>query len=262
MLRGNYIHDNNNRDVPGNGLGLVGAGAVVAGGSNDAIVNNRFVNNGAWAVALVPYISSVQNGPTDCTSAGGVWDNPFVDLLAGGSACFFNALGSNVHDNVFIGNGSFSQPTNGDLADLSDFSAIGIPPAAPGQGNCWHSNVDPAGVSSAPPNLEKSNGDCATAPRVPPSPTRFSARSCATCISCPRATRSATERFIRSKTHCSHSCRCRRSRRCPIRGRRFPAPYPGAFPDIIRPELRSSIRAIDYPIRRVPAVHRQDGDTT
>jgi hypothetical protein len=163
MLTGNYVHDNNNRDVPGNGLGLVGAGAVVAGGSHDTIVNNRFVNNGAWAVALVPYISGVQNGPSDCTSAGGVWDNPFVDSLAGGPACFFNALGSNVHDNVFAGNGSFGQPTNGDLADLSDFSAIGIPAAAPGQGNCWHDNVDPAGVSSAPPNLEQTNGDCATA---------------------------------------------------------------------------------------------------
>jgi hypothetical protein len=163
MLTGNYIHDNNNRDVPGNGLGLVGAGAVVAGGNHDTIVNNRFVNNGAWAVALVPYISGVENGPSDCISAGGVWDNAFVDVLAGGSACFFNAFGSNVHDNVFIGNGSFSQPTNGDLADLSDFSAIGIPPAAPGQGNCWHNNVDPAGVSSAPPNLQQTNGDCATA---------------------------------------------------------------------------------------------------
>jgi hypothetical protein len=163
MLTGNYIHDNNNRDVPGNGLGLVGAGAVVAGGSHDTIVNNRFVNNGAWAVALVPYVSGVENGPSDCTSAGGVWDNPFIDVLGGGPACFFNAFGSNVHDNVFIGNGSFSQPTNGDLADLSDFSAIGIPPAAPGQGNCWHNNSDPAGVSSAPPNLQQTNGDCATA---------------------------------------------------------------------------------------------------
>jgi hypothetical protein len=163
IATGNFIHDNNNRDVPGNGLGLVGAGIVVAGGRHDTIANNWFQNNGAWAVALVPFISGVQNGPADCTSAGGVWDNAFVDGLAGGPACFFNDFGSDVHDNVFVGNGSFQQPTNGDLADLSDFSAVGLPVAAPGQGNCWHNNQDPAGVSSAPPNLQQTNGDCATA---------------------------------------------------------------------------------------------------
>ena len=163
VVTGNYIHDNNNRDVPGNGLGLVGAGVVVAGGRHDTVTNNLFADNGAWAVAMVPYISGVASGPADCTSAGGVWDNPFTDMLAGGPACFFNDYGSNVHDNVFRGNGSFNNPTNGDLADLSDFSAVGIPAAAPGQGNCWHNNVDPAGVSSSPANLQQTNGDCATA---------------------------------------------------------------------------------------------------
>ncbi len=163
VVTGNYIHDNNNRDVPGNGLGLVGAGIVVAGGSHDTITRNLFVNNGAWAVALVPYITGVANGPADCTSGGGVWDNPFVDSLAGGPACFFNDYGSDVHGNLFRGNGSFGQPTNGDLADLSDFSAAGLPAAAPGQGNCWRANIDPAGVSSAPANLEQTNGNCATA---------------------------------------------------------------------------------------------------
>ncbi len=159
-ITGNYIHDNNNRDVPGNGLGLVGAGVVVAGGRNDTIANNQFARNGAWAVALVPYITGAEV-PTDCTGAGGVWDNPVIDSLAGGPACFFNAYGSNVHDNAFTGNGSFGNATNGDLADLSDFTAIGIPPSTPG--NCWHDNSDPAGVTSSPPNLQQTNGDCATA---------------------------------------------------------------------------------------------------
>ncbi len=63
---------------------------------------------------------------------------------------------------LFRRNGSFGQPTNGDLADLSDFAA-GIPTAAPGQGNCWHANMDPAGVTSSPANLEETNGNCATA---------------------------------------------------------------------------------------------------
>jgi hypothetical protein len=163
LVTGNYIHDNNNRDVPGNGLGLVGAGVVVAGGANDTIEHNLFANNGAWAVALVPYVSGVQDSPADCTGGGGTWDNPFIDALAGGPACFFNAYGSQVAFNTFTGNGSFHQPTNGDLADLSDFSAVGLPVAAAGQGNCWHGNTDPAGVSSSPPSLEATNGDCATA---------------------------------------------------------------------------------------------------
>jgi hypothetical protein len=163
VVQHNFIHDNNNRDVPGNGLGLVGAGLVVAGGRNDTIQQNLFVSNGAWAVALVPFISGVASGPSDCTSAGGVWDNPFVDALGGGPACFFNDFGSNTHGNLFQKNGSFGQPTNGDLADLSDFSAVGIPAASPGQGNCWHGNIDPAGVSSSPANLQQTNGNCATA---------------------------------------------------------------------------------------------------
>jgi hypothetical protein len=163
VVTGNYIHDNNNRDVPGNGLGLVGAGVVVAGGANDTIEHNVFANNGAWAVALVPYVSGVQNGPADCTNGGGTWDNPFVDALNGGPACFFNDYGTEVAFNSFSGNGFFNQPTNGDLADLSDFSAVGLPAAAAGQGNCWHDNTDPHGVSSAPPNLQTTNGDCSTA---------------------------------------------------------------------------------------------------
>ena len=163
VLTGNYIHNNNNRDVPGNGLGLVGAGVVVAGGANDTIDHNVFVDNGAWGVLLVPFISGVQNSPSDCTDGGGTWDNAFIDSLAGGPACFFNDHGSEVAFNSFTDNGSFGQPTNGDLADLSDFSAVGLPVAAPGQGNCWHSNTDPSGVSSTPPSLQTTNGDCATA---------------------------------------------------------------------------------------------------
>ena len=42
-------------------------------------------------------------------------------------------------------------PTNGDLADLSDLHD---------PGNCWHGNTDPAGVTSAPADLQVSHAAC------------------------------------------------------------------------------------------------------
>ena len=41
-----------------------------------------------------------------------------LDSLGGGPACFFNDYASNVRGNVLHGNGSFGQPTNGDLVVL------------------------------------------------------------------------------------------------------------------------------------------------
>jgi hypothetical protein len=162
VVTGNYFHDNNNRDVPGNGLGLVGVGMLVLGGRHDTITGNLFARNGAWAAVADIWFSGVQNGPADCTSGGGIWDNPYADTLGGGPTCFFSDFGNVFAGNVFAGNGFFGQPTNGDLADLSDFSAVGIPAPAPGQGNCWHGNIDPSGVTSWPAGLQQTNGNCAT----------------------------------------------------------------------------------------------------
>lgn len=163
VITHNYFHDNNNRDVPGNGLGLLGVGVLVAGGRNDTITGNLFARNGAWAAVLDFFFTGVQNGPADCTSGGGVWNNPYADSIGGGPTCFFTDFGSNVSGNVFVGNGFFGQPTNGDLADLSDFSAVGIPAPPPGHGNCWHGNIDPSGVTSWPAGLQQTSGNCATA---------------------------------------------------------------------------------------------------
>ena len=49
----NYVHDNNNANVPGHGsaeLGPPGTGLVISGGRYDTVVDNRFENNGSWAV--------------------------------------------------------------------------------------------------------------------------------------------------------------------------------------------------------------------
>ena len=85
---------------------------------------------------------------TTAPTAAGSGDNPYADTIGGGPTCFFTDFGSKVSGNVFAGNGFFGQPTNGDLADLSDFSTVGIPAPAPGHGNCWHGNIGPSGVTS------------------------------------------------------------------------------------------------------------------
>jgi hypothetical protein len=77
----NYVHDNNNPNVPYSGsagAGPVGTGMSVSGGRNDTIINNRFVNNEAWGVIFVPYPDKgprapvARRAPTEraCTTSG------------------------------------------------------------------------------------------------------------------------------------------------------------------------------------------------
>ena len=54
----NYVHDNNNPNVPAAGAaaaGPAGTGMSVSGGRDDTIMDNRFENNGAWGMIFVPY---------------------------------------------------------------------------------------------------------------------------------------------------------------------------------------------------------------
>ena len=125
MFRKNFVHDNNNADVPGHGsaeLGPPGTGLIIAGGRNDTVIDNRFEHNGSWGVIVVPF-------PDTGTPP-------------------------KVAHNTFAGNGSFGNPTNGDIAEIS---------SAHDPGNCWHDNTDPAGLTSAPPNLQQTNGTCGVA---------------------------------------------------------------------------------------------------
>jgi hypothetical protein len=212
---GNYFHDNNNRDVPGNGLGLLGVGFLVAGGRNDTITGNRFARNGAWAAVLDFFFTGVENGPADCTSGGGIWNNPYADAIGGGPTCFFTDFGSHVSGNVFVGNGFFGQPTNGDLADLSDFSAVGSPAPARDTAAAGTATSTPPVSPPGPSACSRRTG---TAPLPGPaaaSPARWSASCSATICSCRRAIRCASARSTRSRTRRSRCCPCPRSRPCP-----------------------------------------------
>ena len=58
IFRNNYIHDNNNPNVPRAGsasLGPPGTGIVVSGGRFDTVTHNRVTNNGSWGILLVPF---------------------------------------------------------------------------------------------------------------------------------------------------------------------------------------------------------------
>ncbi len=59
----NYVHDNNNPNVPSSGAaaaGPVGTGMSVSGARNDTVTDNRFVHNDAWGVIFIPYVDQRQ----------------------------------------------------------------------------------------------------------------------------------------------------------------------------------------------------------
>jgi hypothetical protein len=150
VFEDNYVHDNNNPNVPSEGsasLGWPGGGLIIAGGRNDTVVNDRFVNNASWAVSVVPYPDTATPPPV----AHCVGGDPNGVPALGVKGCYYAAWGNEIAHNTFTDNGTYGNPTNGDLADLSD---------SHDPGNCWHDNTDPAGVTSSPANLQQTNGTC------------------------------------------------------------------------------------------------------
>lgn len=147
FFRNNWIHDNNNPNVPQSGsagLGPVGTGIVVAGGRFDTITQNRFDRNGAWGVLLVPFPDS--GTPPPVAHCEGGQQQPGL--------CYYDDWGNEVTGNRFSGNGFFGNPTNGDGGDISGLHD---------PGNCWHGNLDPTGFTGAPGDLQATHGVCGVA---------------------------------------------------------------------------------------------------
>ncbi len=141
----NYVHDNNNPNVPALGTaaaGPVGTGMSVSGGRNDTIMDNRFANNNAWGVIFVPYLDS---GPP-CT--GGTMNE------AGPGSCLYDEWGDALINNVFGHNGSYGHPSNGDFAQVSFES--GHPT------DCYQGNTEAGGGSLTPDSaaLQQSHPVC------------------------------------------------------------------------------------------------------
>jgi hypothetical protein len=153
VFMNNYVHDNNDPNVPYAGLagaGPVGTGVSVSGGRNDTIIHNRFVNNKAWGIIFVPFPDS---GPP-CN--GGTANSP----LLGAGSCLYDEWGDAIIQNKFTHNGGYGNPTNGDFDQLN-FEQH--------PSDCYRGNTDPAGLSPDSKKLEQKYPTC-TKGNVPPNP--------------------------------------------------------------------------------------------
>jgi hypothetical protein len=156
----NFVHDNNNPNVPGAGVaaaGPVGTGVSLSGARNDTIVGNRFENNGAWGIILVPYPDTETPPPgQDCQ--GGVKSGPPGDV------CLYDDWGNEIAGNSFKHNGFFGNATN------SDFGEITTP--GPNPTNCFHGNTETGGgtVTSSPSGLQQSKPACGGSAAPDPNP--------------------------------------------------------------------------------------------
>jgi hypothetical protein len=124
----------------------------VSGGRNDTVMNNRFVNNGAWGTIFVPYPDS-ETPPAAAPACRGGIPGP-------NNACLYDDWGNALIGNTFTHNGFFGNPTNGDFAELTETAGHAI--------NCYRGNRDTRGpVTSSPPALQTTNADCGRTAVVP-----------------------------------------------------------------------------------------------
>ncbi len=146
IWRYNWIHDNNEPNVVGNGAdglagaGPIGTGVILAGTEYVTYVHNRIERNGSWGI-LVADEPDQEEPPTKIgqNCQGGI---PVVPAGTGYATCYFQAFGNDVRDNSFSHNGFYGNPTNGD---------IGLATTPHNPGNCFEGNTDPAGLSADPP---------------------------------------------------------------------------------------------------------------
>lgn len=143
----NYVHDNNNPDVPQAGYasnGPTGTGMTISGGRNDTVMDNVFANNGAWGILFIPFPGgTTYEYHQSCTGTGGV-------LLPAPFGCTYDPMGDALIHNTFRHNGYFKNPSN------SDFGQITVAGNQPQ--NCYRLNTYPDG--SSPSNLEQTQPYC------------------------------------------------------------------------------------------------------
>jgi hypothetical protein len=147
VFMNNYVHDNNNADTPGAGsaaAGPVGTGISISGARDNTVMNNRFENNAAWAIILVPY-PDTETPPAGQDCQGGI--------KSPGDVCLFDDWGNEIAGNTFKDNGKYGNDTNGDIAEITLTQA---------PTNCFHGNTETGGgdVKTSPSGLQQSKPKC------------------------------------------------------------------------------------------------------
>jgi len=149
----NWVHDNNNPNVPEAGtasLGPTGTGMTISGGRNDTVMDNLFENNGAWGILFIPFPGgTTYQDHQSCTGTGGVVLPEF--------GCTYDPMADALLHNTFKHNGYFGNPSN------SDFGQITVSNNQPR--NCFRTNAYPDG--SSPSDLEKTQPTCGPLTKAP-----------------------------------------------------------------------------------------------
>jgi hypothetical protein len=147
VFMNNYVHDNNNPNVPSSGgaaAGPVGTGMSLSGARNDTVMDNRFVNNDAWGAIVVNYPDSGK------PCIGGTVNAP----LLGQGSCLYDEWGDSVKDNTFTHDGGYGNPTNGDFEQLNFESH---------PSDCFSGNIDTSGhLTAVSAALEQEYPTCTT----------------------------------------------------------------------------------------------------
>jgi hypothetical protein len=157
VFTNNYVHDNNDVEVPGAGAaaaGPVGTGMSISGGRDNTVTNNRFENNNAWGIILVPY-PDTETPPPGQNCQGGVMTPQDV--------CMFDDWGNEIENNTFKNNGGYKNDTNGDIAEITTTDA---------PTNCFHGNTESGGgdVTTSPSGLQQSKPKCGSNAAPDPNP--------------------------------------------------------------------------------------------
>ena len=119
---------------------------MIAGGRNDTVLGNTVTHHGAWGILTVPYPDFGPPPPIAHCEGG-------TPNALGPGSCLYDDWGNQIHHNTLSQNGFYGNPTNGDLAELSN--------AEPTENsNCWYANKHPDGSAPTtdPPNLQTLHG--------------------------------------------------------------------------------------------------------
>lgn len=132
VIEHNYIHDNNNPDVPSSGTTpALGAGVELSGGKYDTVRYNRVEHQDSWGIVSHDFPDPTPP-PAVAHCEGGVQIGP---------VCYFQSKGDQIYGNSLAHNGGFKNPTNGDLANQGVWTPY----------NCFYGNKDTAGKLTTDP---------------------------------------------------------------------------------------------------------------